>query len=78
MGDMWFNLVLGEITTCPFPPTSNDDDDLNSDQEDNKCFDNNLNSYILEIIQLQASPTMKLGWATMDISINDIQRSHDM
>jgi hypothetical protein len=54
-------LVLGEITTCPFPPTSNDDDDLNSDQEDNKCFDNNLNSYILEIIQLQASPTMKLG-----------------
>jgi hypothetical protein len=30
------------------------------------------------IIQFQASPPMKLGWTTMVISINDIQRSHDM
>ncbi len=65
---------FGEITTCPLPPTSNDDEDLN----DNTKFDNNLSSYILEIIQFQASPPMKLGWTIMDISINDIQRSHDM
>ncbi len=57
MGDMCF----GEITTCPLPPTSNDDEDLNSDQEDNNFFDNNVCSYILKIIQFQASPPMKLG-----------------
>ncbi len=27
---------FGEITTCPLPPISNDDEDLSNDQEDNK------------------------------------------
>ncbi len=71
-------MCFGEITTCALPPTSNDDEDFNSDQEDNNFFDNNVCSYILMIIQFQASPPMKLGWTTMVISINDIQRSHDM
>ncbi len=33
---------------------------------------------ILKIIQFQPSPPMKLGWTTMDISINVIQRNHNM
>lgn len=78
MGDMWFNLVLGkslhalfllEVMTMRISIVT---------KKTIKKFDNNLSSYILEIIQFQASPPMKFGWTTMDISINGIQRSHDM